>query len=150
MPAAPTIASIIEPQATFRFGVEIDKQYVGIFTEAKLPDLDFDHKEFKEGGQNDYVHWLPGRRKAAKVTLKNGLTSEKVLLSWYKEMMGENYTVTKKKITITMMDAEGSTFMTWSLEDAYPSKLVWPDFKTSDNTVAIQTLEFVCHKWTVE
>lgn len=135
-----------EPLATFRFGVRIEpgKEFVGIFTECKLPDVEWDVQELKEGGRNDYVHLLIGQRKMSKVSLKNGLTRDFILLEWYAEMMTENHKAYTKTLSVTMMDARGKPVLRWHMHDVYPTKIVWPELKTGENTIAIQNLELAC------
>ena len=146
MPAEPSLLNSVEPIATFRFGVAVgnNRDFVGMFTECKLPDVEWEIQELKEGGRNDYIHQLPGQRKASRVTLKHGLTKQFILLDWYSQMMSENFQDYMKTVTISLVDSQGHTVMTWNLQNAYPVKVTWPELKTGDNTVAIQTLELAC------
>jgi phage tail-like protein len=146
VPAEPSLLNSLEPIATFRFGVTVDNSgdFVGMFTECKLPDVEWEIEEIKEGGRNDFIHQLHGQRKASRVTLKHGLTKQFILLDWYSKMMSEDFQGYMKTVTINMLDSQGHTVMTWNLHNAYPVKVTWPELKTSDNTVAIQTLELAC------
>ncbi|MEZ4661668.1 MAG: phage tail protein [Caldilineaceae bacterium] len=54
-----------QTHAAFRFVVEIGQDKVAAFTECTLPVLDWQIEELKEGGQNMFVHQLPGPRKTA-------------------------------------------------------------------------------------
>ncbi|HCB50189.1 MAG TPA: hypothetical protein DEP47_11880 [Chloroflexi bacterium] len=146
MPAEPSLLNSVEPVANFRFGISVDdnRDYVGMFTECKLPDIEWDIQQVKEGGRNDYIHQLPGQRKPSKFTLKHGLTKQFILQEWYSEMMSENFEGFMKTVTINMLDSQGRAVMRWNLYNAYPVKVTWPELKTSDNSVAVQTLELVC------
>jgi phage tail-like protein len=115
-----------------------------MFTECKLPDIEWDIQQVKEGGRNDYIHQLPGQRKPSKVTLTHGLTRQFILQEWYEEMMSENFEGFMKTVTINLLDSQGKPVMRWNLYNAYPVKVTWPDLKTSDNAVAVQTLELAC------
>lgn len=142
MPAEPTNLNTLDPLATFRFSVDIGgKNWLGVFTECSLPPVEWNVEEIKEGGRNDYIHQIIGHRKAGKVTLKHGLTKKYELMSWYAEMMDENYKNYKKTVTITMLDSEHKPVLRWNLQNAFPTKVTWPELKTGDNAVAIQTLE---------
>ena len=146
MPAEPTLLSNLNPLANFRFALDLGdgKGWAGVFTECKLPDVEWDTQQVKEGGQNTYIHQLPGQRKPSKVTLKYGLTRQYELLEWYADMMAENFKSTSRTVTITLLDAEGKSVLLWNLHDAYPVKVTWPDLKAGDSAVAIQTLELAC------
>ena len=133
--------------AAFRFIVNLDGIPVGAFTECTLPTIEWDVEEIKEGGLNTYIHQLPGRRKSAKITLKNGVGVAKILLIWYTQNLSEKFT--RRKVTITLLDSLLIPIMILDIEGAYPVKWSGPQLKTDDNTVAIQTLELACGEITV-
>lgn len=132
--------------ATFRFVVDMDGQAQGAFTECTLPVIEWEVEEVKEGGLNTFTHQLPGRRKGAKITLKNGVGSS-ALVDWYVDAMSEKFQ--RKSLTVNLLDSQLKTVMTWEIADAYPTKWTGPQLKTSDNSIAIQTLELACGEVTV-
>jgi phage tail-like protein len=132
--------------AVFRFIMDVDGEAVGAFTECTLPVIEWELEEVKEGGLNTFTHQLPGRRKGAKITLKNGVGSS-TLMDWYVETMSEKFQ--RKPLTITLLNSEFNTIMTWHIANAYPVKWTGPQLKTSDNSIAIQTLELACGEVTV-
>jgi phage tail-like protein len=134
-------------QASFRFVVDIADVAQGVFTECTLPNIDWEIQEVKEGGLNSYLHELPGRRKSARISLKNGLgTSE--LVNWYLQSMNEQFV--RRTVTIKLLDSLHEPVMIWNVADAYPIKWVGPQLKSDTGAVAIQTLELVCGQVTVE
>lgn len=132
--------------AAFRFVVDIDGKDQAAFTECSVPVIEWEVEEVKEGGLNTFTHQLPGRRKGAKITLKNGVGSSD-LLTWYQQTMGEEFQ--RKSITVSLLDSTKQKVMNWHLDKAYPIKWTGPQLKTSDNSVAIQTLELVCCEVTI-
>jgi phage tail-like protein len=132
--------------AAFRFVVDVEDERQAAFTECSLPSLEWDVEEVKEGGLNIYTHQLPGRRKSARVSLKNGVGKSK-LLEWYIEALSKQ--TTRKKITITLLDLALKPVLVWHVEEAYPIKWTSPQLKSDDNTVAIQALELLCGNITV-
>lgn len=138
----------LDPAATFRFWVEIGA-FEAIFMECTISPLEWEIKDVKEGGRNDYVHWLPGRRKAGKVTLKYGLTTDLSLLPWYQETLDESFNNYRQSVSITLKMTDRTDLITWDLENAIPSKITWPALKTSDNAVAIETLELAYQGLTI-
>lgn len=126
----------------FRFVVTIDGIAVGAFTECTLPNIEWDVEEIKEGGLNTYIHQLPGRRKSAKVTLKNGIGVGKQLLNWYARSLNEKFV--RHKVTITLLNSLLIPIITLDIQDAYPVRWTGPQLKTDQNTIAIQTLELAC------
>lgn len=130
----------------FRFVVLVDGIPYGAFTECAVPVIEWEIEQVKEGGLNTYTHQLPGRRKAAKVTLKNGVGTMP-LLKWYMDCMSEDFS--RSSITINLLSPLLVPTMVWHLEGAYPVKWAGPQLKSSDNSIAIQTLEFACDDVTV-
>lgn len=125
----------------FRFVVDVDGEAQAAFTDCTLPAIEWEIEEIKEGGLNTFTHQLPGRRKGTKVTLKNGVGSSS-LIDWYVETMSESFQ--RKPLTITLLNSQLETVMTWHVADAYPVKWTGPSLKSSDNSIAIQTLELAC------
>jgi phage tail-like protein len=128
----------------FRFTVNIDSVVHGVFTECTLPSIEIGVDPVKEGGLNNYIHELPTRREKARLTLKNGVGTSK-LMDWYKDIMEGKFK--RNNITVELLNAKDKTsapIMTWSIENALPIKWTGPTLKTDDNSIAIQTLEFIC------
>lgn len=131
---------------SFRFLIQIDGIDKAVFSECSLPSIDWDVLEIKEGGQNSYVHLLPGRRTSAKVTLKSGL-GKTDLYNWYANCMGDNWV--RKDVTVRLLDVSSDPVLTWKLAKAFPTKWSSPTLKSDDSTIAIETLELACAEVTV-
>ena len=130
----------------FRFIVEIAGAKLGAFTECSVPVIEWEIEQIKEGGLNTFTHQLPGRRKGGKITLKNGVGSS-TLFDWYRKTMSETFE--RKKITVSLLDYKMETIISWDLDGAYPCKWTGPQLKSSENSVAIQSLELACGEVTV-
>jgi phage tail-like protein len=133
--------------AAFRFIVDVDGKAQAAFTECTLPNIDWDVEEVKEGGLNTFTHQLPGRRKAGKVSLKNGVGKSE-LVDWFINTMSETFV--RKAVAITLLDLASKPVITWNLTDAYPVKWTGPSLKSDSNTVAIQTLDLACGEISVK
>jgi phage tail-like protein len=138
-----------QAHAAFRFVVEVDKQSLAAFTECTLPAIEWDIEEVKEGGLNNFIHMLPGRRKAVKITFKRGVGKSE-LLNWYLETLSGTFK--RKPVTVKLMELkQGSAeaILTWNIADAFPTKWSGPDLKSDSNTVAIQSFELAGGEITV-
>jgi phage tail-like protein len=133
--------------AAFRFLVDIDGKAQAAFTECNLPNIEWEVEEVKEGGLNTFTHQLPGRRKAGKISLKNGVGKSE-LIDWYIECMSEQFA--RKPVAITLLDVSHKAVMTWNLADAIPVNWKGPELKSDATTVAIQTLDLACGEITVK
>ena len=131
---------------SFRFVVEIGGAPQAAFTECSVPVIEWDLEEIKEGGLNTFTHQLPGHRKGAKMTLKNGVGST-LLFEWCIQTMSETFE--RRPVTVTLLGSTKKKVMSWDLADAYPVKWVGPQLNAGDNGIAIQTLELACGEVTV-
>ena len=131
----------------FRFLVDVEGKTQAAFTECTLPNIDWDIEEVKEGGLNTFTHQLPGRRKAGKISLKNGVGKSE-LVDWYIQTMSETFV--RKAVTVTLLDLASKPVITWNLADALPVKWTGPSLKSDSNTVAIQTLDLACGEISVK
>lgn len=138
-----------QAHAAFRFVVAIGGQDQAAFTDCTLPTIEWEVEEVREGGLNSYVHQLPGRRKAARITLKNGV-GKSDLLQWYLETM--RGTFSRKAVTVKLVTFDKGApkvIQTWNIANAFPARWTGPDLKADSNTVAIQSLELAGGEITV-
>ena len=136
---------LAQTNAAFRFIVDVGGVKAA-FTECTLPVMELETEEIKEGGLNDTLRIVPGRRKSARITLKNGVGKSDIV-AWCSKTMGGKFE--RKKITVTLQDVEKQTVAVWNIEDAYPTKWTGPQLKADANSIAIQTLELACGAVTV-
>jgi phage tail-like protein len=127
--------------AAFRFILSIDGQGQAAFTQCTLPVVEWEIERIKEGGNNNYIHQLPGQRKPVNVTLKNGVGKSE-LMDWYMDTMEGN--ITRKTVTITLLNSEKEPVMVWNVNNAFPAKWTGPQLESNSKTMAIQTLELAC------
>ena len=132
----------------FRFLVEIDGMNWGAFTDCTLPVIELETEDVKEGGLNSFVHSLPMAIKPSSITLKNGLAALSSLNEWTIDIL--QGTITRKNITIKMLDLTSQPYMTIMLKDAFPKKWTGPQLKTDSNVVALQSIEFAGGELSVE
>jgi phage tail-like protein len=128
---------------------------IGAFTEVSGLQVEVDKvEEVREGGQNEYVHRLPGRLKWPNLVLKRGVTSENKLFDWFKKTSGEGFAATnrleRKLAALAMVDSEGWPLRYWVFTDAFPVKWTGPKFAASSSDVATEELEVAHHGFWVE
>ena len=137
----PNTAKRIEGYASARFGISIGNVVTSAFTEASGLEAQIDVMEYEEGGNNLFVHKLPGRIKYPNVTLKRGMIFANDLWDWFQGVM--NRQIVRQNISIILFSHDGTEVRRWNLENAYPIKWSGPSFKASDNAIAIESIEFV-------
>ena len=131
----------------FRFIVSLGGSEA-TFTECTLPTLEVDVLEQKEGGYNQGVHLIAGPVKAGRLTLKRGVSDTTELLQWYLDVAQGNRLKAERNVSVVMLDSEGKKVLTLQFIKAYPVKWTGPTFKTSENTIAIESLELAFSEFT--
>lgn len=122
-----------------RFYVSIDGVTKAVFTELSGLQLETDVFEYAEGGNNGFVHRLPGSTKVGNLTLKRGVAPSNELFQWYlKTARGE---ADRRHLTVSMYDTAGNELMRWDFLRAYPIKWVGPQLTSNGSNSAIETLE---------
>jgi phage tail-like protein len=130
---------------SFRYSLEVDDSFAGLFLECTLPTLEWEVEEVKEGGLNTNVHQLPGLQKSSsRLILKTGVLvgSLKYLSKWYLDSMKSTFS--RKKVTVKLLSMDSTELVTWEIQDAFPVKLTAPVLKADSNAIAINTLELAC------
>lgn len=122
-----------------RFYVMVDGEPQGIFTEVGGLQIEMDVMDYQEGGNNGFVHRLPGVTRVSNLTLKRGMTSSNELYKWCAEIASGQFT--RKHISVVMFGSAGDEWMRWNIINAYPVKWVGPQLFATDKATAVETLE---------
>jgi phage tail-like protein len=128
-----------ESFANCRFYVEINGITAAVFTEVTGLQIETTVMEYEEGGHNDFTHRLPGRTKVSNLTLKRGMTKSDDFRKWCMEVMQGK--ITRRHVSVIMYDAKGTPLLHWNFIGAYPVKWIGPQFNSTGNAAAIETLE---------
>ena len=122
-----------------RFTVSIDGIELGTWTKCEGLAVEYEVFEYQEGGFNDYVHRLPGRRKYPNVKLTRPLDQDSpTIVQWVSQMVTR---VERKHAEITVLDANGAVVCRWNLTAVCPVKWTGPTLDASGNQIANETLE---------
>ena len=136
-----TIGKRVDPLASAKFCVEIQDIQTAQFDEASGLEAEVEILEYQEGGNNQVTLKLPGRVKFPNVVLKRGVTDSNELWEWIdKAAYGR---IERKNMSVVLYDQKGGEVRRWNLTNAYPRKWSGPAFKAGDNSISIETLEFV-------
>lgn len=145
------IAAITNSFVGFHFVVEISGIQEARFTECSGFEAKIDVEEYKEGGVNDFVHRLPGRRSFSTVTLKRGMTSSMHLWEWlHRVATVESKSGEMKNISIVMYNKAAVEVLRWNLIGAFPVKWNSPAMQSEQSGVLIESLELTYQEFTVQ
>src|SRR3984885_11312862 len=97
-----------------------NQYFAGIFKGLEGLEVWFDVLEYAEGGNNDFVHRLPGRMRYPNLKLSWGLVSDEYLLKWF---MATHTKADTQEISLTLTAAQGALsrdVRSFTSADAYP------------------------------
>ena len=134
--------------ATFVF--EVDGLEIGQFQEVTGLEVEVSVESVEEGGENGFVHRLPGRMSWPNITLKRGITQTDNLLMWLNKSSGEQFgaagnALTRSTAAITLTGPAGARIRAWEFVGAFPVKWKGPDFAATSTSAAQETLEIAHH-----
>lgn len=136
-------AQRVDPLGGFRFGLEIDQQTQGWFSECSGLNITRKTTPQPEGGVNDYVHQLPGRIEQSQITLKRGLAGND-LWNWFQEGIYDGK-VKRRNVSIKLYSTDRTKVKRWNLTNAYPVKWSSSEFKADSNQLFVESIELVHH-----
>lgn len=128
-----------DPAVTVNFGVRIDGHDLGSFTRCEGLSLEVEIETREEGGNNGFVHQLPGRMRYAHITLTRPLNQDSQRLAQWFAAMRTPIRRTDAEISARTLD--GQVVATWSLTGVIPVKWTGPELSTDSPGVATETLE---------
>jgi phage tail-like protein len=83
---------------------------------------------------------MPGIAKYGNVTMKKGVfAKDNNFWKWYDEI--QTNTIKRQTVIIKLLDESGQRTMTWTLNNAWPTKITGTDMKSDGNEVAVDTIE---------
>ena len=132
------------------FLVEVDGVEIGHFMEVSGLELTVGVEEIQEGGENSFVHKLPGRMTWPNLTLKRGITQNDALIKWVNKSSGEQFDANGNKLTrstaaITLIGPSGKRLRAWNFDGAFPVKWTGPSFAVTAEDMAVEELEIAHH-----
>jgi phage tail-like protein len=134
------VGSSVPLGQTLRFHVQVDGGAdLGDWNKCDGLTVEYEIKEYQEGGNNDYVHRLPGRVKYQNIKLTRPLNPDSNrVASW---VSSNRTSFQRKTARIAALDTQGKPIVTWNLTGVYPVKWSGPSFDVSSNQAATETLE---------
>src|SRR3954453_16816938 len=130
---------VLSSDGFFKFDVgPVNGKTVGTFRECTGLEVEWEVLEYAEGGENRFIHKLPGRAKHPNLVLKRGITSETALLDWFFACQDKT---DRHDLTVSLCDNTGHVVRSWSFSGAWPVKWQGPTLNAGATTLATETLE---------
>ena len=137
------------PSPQFHFLVEWDSQLM-TFSEVSGLDVETQTIEYRAGDSKQFstVKML-GLKNMGNITLKRGVfQSDHNFWDWFKQIKPN--TNKRVPVTIRLLDETGASVMSWTLSNAWPSKITGTDLSSDSHQVAIETMEIAHEGLTIE
>ena len=128
------------PLPAFYFNVSfngVTSSIAGSFREVSGIRSEMTVEEVAEGGENRFMHVLPGRVKHPRLVLKRGVApANSMLVRWCKAVLegGLGIPLVPKLVSVQLMNGEGNPVRAWSFANAYPVAWEVEAFKDRKST----------------
>lgn len=136
------------PLPVFYFKVVIEDVATLSFKEVSGLDVENNPLVYRGGGSPNYSKIsTPGINNYSKIILKKGsCKSDDIIWNWINEF--KLNTNKRRKVTISLLDEEGTPTMVWKVYNAWASKIAGVDFDGKE--LAIEVLELSHEGITIE
>ena len=132
-----------DPAISVCFSVRIDGQDLGLFTQCDGLSCEVTVETREEGGNNLFIHQLPGRMKYTNIKLTRPINGDtQKLARWLAGMTDE---VKRTNAEIAAMTADGRKVASWSFMGVIPVKWTGPQLSVDSPKVATESLELAHH-----
>ncbi len=143
------------PLPVYNYRVEIGGAAVG-FSEVSGLSISYETTTYKEspvesGAPGPRVMHMPAQGTPATVTLNKGVvrdTSIATFFSWINAIQINQ--VEKQDVYIRLCDENGDAVISWKVTNAFPTKLDAPSFDANSNDAAIESMELMGDKISIE
>jgi phage tail-like protein len=132
----------IWPMPKFRFSVTLGSQDTAVsFQEVSGLETETQVIEYRHSNSKQFSNVkMPGIANYGNVTLKRGVfTKDNNFFTWYDEI--KMNTIKRETVVIQLLDETGKPTMTWTLTNAWPTKITGVDLKSDGNEVAVDPSE---------
>jgi phage tail-like protein len=137
------------PLPKFYFMVQLGDDKSVTFQEVDGLDSETQIIEYRHGNSPVfYPLKMPGLGRVGNVTMRKGIfVNDKAFWDWYNEI--KLNVIKRRTVVISLLDETGNAKRTWTLNDAWPTKITGTDLKSEGNEVAIESIEIAYQTLTV-
>ena len=107
-------------------------------------NVEIETEDFKEGGENRFVHHLPKSTKYGPIQLKRGMAHSSELINWCFNAF-EHFEFQPLDLVISLLNEKQEPLKSWNVKHAIPVKWSISDFNAEENAIVIESLELKIH-----
>lgn len=140
----------IWPLPKFYFSVALGDNDKVSFQEVDGLESETQSIEYRHGNSPIfYPIKMPGLGRVGNVTMRKGIfVNDANFWNWYNEI--KLNTIARRTIVISLLDEEGNPKTTWTLNNAWPTKITGTDLKSEGNEVAVESVEIAFETLVIE
>ncbi|WP_298976495.1 phage tail protein [uncultured Roseobacter sp.] len=137
------------PLPKFHFQVKWDDTELA-FQEVSGLDIETQPLEYRAGNNPVFsTIKMPGMLKTGNITMKKGVfVKDNAIWDWFAEI--KMNTITRKALTISLLDEAQAPTMVWKVQNAFPVKVTGTDLKAEGNEVAVESIEIAHEGFVIE
>jgi phage tail-like protein len=110
------------------------------FQEVQGLSVEVETEEFKEGGENRFVHKLPTRTKYQELVLKRGMFVGSGIILWCRNAI-ENFDFQPTNLTVTLLNEDHIPIAAWYIVNAYPTSWSITDLNAMESKVVVESIK---------
>lgn len=129
----------VDPYQSNNFVVEIEGLVVGGFAECSGLQIETESHEYREGGENDFVHRFAGPTRHPLLVLKHGVSPIDGLWGWHQDVAAGD--IKRRNGTIYLLNQAQVPVLWWHFREAIPLKWSGPDLRADSASVAFESIE---------
>ena len=132
----------VDPYRGFNFKLEIQGVTEGHFAACSGLGVKVGVISYREGGNHQVTHRIPGAVEYAGVCLRYGLTKSTELWEWLQKVLRGS--VERRNVSVVMLEADGITeALRWNLINAWPCEWQGAPLDAAGNDLAIESMTLV-------
>jgi phage tail-like protein len=109
------------------------------FQEVTGLTVDVNLDTYNEGGENRFVHRLPGRTRYSDLVLKRGLTLVSGVTAWCVDAI-ENFNYQPTNMLISLLNEDHAPVSSWYVANAIPIKYDITGLNAEQNQIVIESM----------
>lgn len=131
----------------FKFEVEIDGFTRAGFAKVSGLKQSTEVIEYREGGENETPHKMPGQTSFEALTLERGKSTDEDFLDWSQQIFSldkrdgnQGDDLFRRQVVVHLKDKSGTRVRKWTVSEAWPSEYETGELDASGNDVLIDKI----------
>jgi phage tail-like protein len=137
------------PLPKFTFSVQLGDDISVNFQEVSGLESETHPIEYRHGNNPVFSPIkMPGLGRVGHVTLRKGIfVNDTGFWDYYNDI--KMNTIKRRTVVVRLLDETGAPKMVWTLDNAWPTKIIGTDLKSEGNEVAVESIELAFETLTV-